>query len=354
MITMQSIYKKTKLERENGTVKEKIPSPISLLPSPQKRYLKSYLLSIFILYSFSAMSFQTAELSTMKDGIGAYGFPEYSIQLSDSIEMAYIDTGTGSATLIFIHGLSSYIRAWEKTIPELSSTYRCIAVDLPGYGKSSKGHYPGTMEFYADVIEEFSRKLKLKNVSLVGHSMGGQIAITAALKYPQSFKSLVLVAPAGFETFTEEEKERLRNFYTVESIVNTPEPQIRMNHKYNFYSMPPEVELWIQERLVMTRSHEFPVYAGNVVRSVAGMLDGPVFEKLNQVKPKVLVVYGEEDFLIPNRGLHPGLSTRQVADIGGNKLKKAQVVLIPQTGHFVHYENPAAFNKLVAGFVNRK
>ncbi len=309
------------------------------------------LLIFLLLYSYSAMSFQTAELSTIKDGIGAYGFPEHTIQLSDSIEVAYVDTGKGSSTLIFIHGLSSYIRAWERTLPGLSGQYRCIAIDLPGYGKSSKGNYPGTMEFYADVVEEFTKKLKLKNVSLVGHSMGGQIAVTAALKYPRSFKSLVLVAPAGFETFTTEEKERLRNFYSVESIVNTPEAQIRVNHQYNFYAMPQEVERWIQERLVMTRSADFPVYAGNVVRSVSGMLDGPVFTRLGQVKQNVLVVYGEDDFLIPNRVLHPALTTRMVAEAGGKQLKKSKVVLIPQTGHFVHFENPAAFNRLIAEFV---
>ncbi|WP_303312262.1 alpha/beta fold hydrolase [Hymenobacter sp. BT730] len=314
------------------------------------RALRFLPILFLLLASYPVMSFQTEELS-MREVIGSYGLPEHTAKLASNLQIAYVDAGKGPQTLIFIHGLSSYVRAWERTIPEVSKSARCLALDLPGYGKSSKGSYPGTMEFYADVVHEFIRKLKLKNVTLVGHSMGGQIAVTAALKYPQEIKKLVLVAPAGFETFTASEAQVLRNFYTVESIVNTPEAQVRMNHKYNFYQMPASVDLWIKERLAMMQCEDFRQYAQTVVNSMSGMLDGPVFERLPQVQQPTLVVFGADDFLIPNRGLHPTLTTAQVSAAGVARLPQVRQVLLPQAGHFAHYEQPTEFNKLVKEFV---
>ncbi|TGE16603.1 alpha/beta hydrolase [Hymenobacter elongatus] len=178
---------------------------------------------VLLLARTPAMSFQTEEPVPMRQVIGSYGLPEHSITLADSLQVAYVDAGRGPKTLIFIHGLSSYVRAWERTIPALGQGARCLALDLPGHGNSSKGHYSGSMEFYAEVLHQFIQKLHLRHVTLMGHSMGGQIAVTAALKYPQEIEKLVLVAPAGFETFTAPEKQLLRTFYTVQSIRNTPE-----------------------------------------------------------------------------------------------------------------------------------
>ena len=62
--------------------------------------------------------------------------------------------------------------------------HRVVAIDLPGYGKSAKANYDYSMAFYARIVEASSTQLGLKHVVLVGHSMGGQIAMTHALRYP--------------------------------------------------------------------------------------------------------------------------------------------------------------------------
>ncbi len=67
-----------------------------------------------------------------------YPFDVKKITLNDGRVMAYMDEGSSKEVIIFIHGLGSYSPAWMKNIAELKNTYRCIAVDLPGYGKSSK------------------------------------------------------------------------------------------------------------------------------------------------------------------------------------------------------------------------
>jgi pimeloyl-ACP methyl ester carboxylesterase len=128
-----------------------------------------------------------------------YDFPIKFAELSDGIKLAYVDEGKGSETILMIHGLGSYLPAWKKNISELSKNYRVIAVDLPGYGKSSKAPHSGLMTFYAGVIAELIQKLELGPVNLAGHSMGGQIAMVLALEKPELVKRLILVDPAGLE-----------------------------------------------------------------------------------------------------------------------------------------------------------
>ena len=100
-----------------------------------------------------------SEMKTMNEL--DYGYEVKHARLSDDINLAYIDEGNGNETIIFIHGLGSYIPAWKKNINELSKSYRCIAIDLPGYGKSSKNPHSGLMSFYAKVVAEFIDELKL-------------------------------------------------------------------------------------------------------------------------------------------------------------------------------------------------
>jgi pimeloyl-ACP methyl ester carboxylesterase len=100
--------------------------------------------------------------------------------------------------------LGGNLSHFTKNVRELSSDYKVIAIDLPGYGhsvQSISGDDP--LQLYADVIAEFIKKKKLKKVALAGHSMGGQIAMIAALSHPKQIKKLILLAPAGLETFTE-------------------------------------------------------------------------------------------------------------------------------------------------------
>ena len=84
---------------------------------------------------------------------------------------------------------------------------------------------------------------------------------------------------------------------------------------------------------------------------MSGMLDGPIFDRLPQVRQPTLVVFGAEDFLILNRVLHPQLTTSQVAAAGVARLPHAQQVLLSEAGYFAHYEQAAEFNKVVAAFV---
>jgi pimeloyl-ACP methyl ester carboxylesterase len=278
-----------------------------------------------------------------------YPFPVKTIQLKDA-NIAYVDEGTGDNTIIFIHGLGSYLRAWDKNIPELSKKYRCIAIDLPGYGKSSKEIHPGSMEFYADIVAQLINKLELKNVTLAGHSMGGQISMVLALKYPALVKNLVLVDPAGFETFNEGEKQWFRDVMTVNAVKLTPVQAIRSNLILNFYDMPDDAEFMVTDRIALRDAKEFEKYCYAVAKSVHGMVDQPVINLIDRITQPTLIVFGENDNLIPNPYLHGG-KTEDIAKIGNEKIKGSKLVIIPECGHFAQYEKYNEFNNAVLEFL---
>lgn len=271
-------------------------------------------------------------------------------KLSGDIDLAYIDEGRGDQTILFIHGLGSYLPAWKKNIETLKSSYRCIAVDLPGYGKSSKKPHTGMMEFYADVMAELIDKLALKNVVVAGHSMGGQIGITMALKYPDKIKKLILIDPAGFERFTEGEKQWFREVMTVKFVKETPPQQIRANLMANFCNTPDDAEFMITDRIAMRTASDFEHYCYAVTRSVHGMVDQPVVDLLDKIDQPTLILFGENDNLIPNPYLHGG-KTADIAAIGKAKIKNSQMILIPQCGHFAQFEKADAVNQAVQDFL---
>ncbi|HMN90388.1 MAG TPA: hypothetical protein PKE68_10250 [Saprospiraceae bacterium] len=88
-----------------------------------------------------------------------------------------------------------------------------------------------------------------------------------------------------------------------------------------------------------------------IPKCVASMLDEPVFQRLNELRLPVLVVYGEADALIPNRFLHPKLTTQTVAEIGAKSIPNSQLILLPQAGHFVQWEQARLLNEAIKAFL---
>jgi len=279
-----------------------------------------------------------------------YPYNLKKVKLIDEVELAYIDEGTGSETIIFIHGLGSYLPAWKKNVEELRKSYRCIAIDLPGYGKSSKLPHDGSMTYYADIVNLFVKKLDLGQVYLAGHSMGGQIAMVTALYYPEIVKGLVLVAPAGFESFTKGQRQWFRNVMTLDGVMKTTVEDIHNNLVYNFYTKPDDADFMINDRISMRTASDFQAYCYAVVQSVNGMVDETVLPHLEKITQPTLIIFGENDNLIPNRFLNPGF-TKKIAEAGHAKIQNSRLVMLPKTGHFAQFENPDGFNKAVKEFM---
>ena len=279
-----------------------------------------------------------------------YPFPVKTVQLNDSTEVAYVDEGEGEQVIIFIHGLGSYLPAWKKNIAELRKHYRCIALDLPGYGKSGKGVYDISMTFYARVIADFMDALNIPSAAIAGHSMGGQIAMMLALTHPERVQKLILVSPAGFEQFSPGEKKWFMEVVTVDGVRLTPVRQIRANIALNFYNMPKDAEFMVTDRIALRRAKDFDKYCYAVVKSVEGMLNEPVYPYLEEIGQPTLILFGENDNLIPNPYLHGGRS-REIAEIGKEKIPNSQLIMIPRCGHFAHFEQAEIVNRAIREFM---
>ena len=273
----------------------------------------------------------------------------------DSVLLAYTEAGQGPETILFVHGLGGTRHHWKQTIPGLSKDYRTLAVDLPGYGDSrlEKAPQDSLMHFFANSLLALMDSLSIPRAHVVGHSMGGQVAMLLALEHPERVQKLILAAPAGIETFTEAEGEGLRTYAVNVYPQRLPEEKIRQNYALNFYQMPEAAEGLIQERLALNESSYYPIYANVLIKAVEGMLDTPLASRLSELEPPVLILFGEEDQLIPNRFLHPGLTTEALARQGQQAIPKSQLVLIPEAGHLLMFERPEAFNKALKNFLNK-
>jgi pimeloyl-ACP methyl ester carboxylesterase len=320
-----------------------------LIMGGQKMKLKILLLATMsVLISACSTNKNIPKLNSMSEL--KYRVDVKYAQLSNDITLAYSDEGQGKETIIFIHGLGSYIPAWDKNIPELSKSYRCIAIDLPGYGKSSKNPHSGLMSFYADVVVEFIKKMGLKQVTLSGHSMGGQISMVAAMQNPELIKNLILVDPAGFEVFHAGQKQWFKDVMSMNLVKLTPFEAIESNLATNFYNMPKDAHFMITDRAAMRTAIDFDYYCYTVSVSVAGMVEEPVFEKLDRISQPTLILFGKNDNLIPNRYLNPG-RTVDIAKKGASKIKNSKLVMVPKSGHFMMFEKPDVFNREVIEFL---
>lgn len=306
------------------------------------------LMSITMLLTSCATAQNTTAVTTWN-----YPFDVHYADVSDSIRLAYVDEGAGPETLVFIHGLGSNLQAWQKTIAGLRQHYRCIALDLPGYGKSSKGDYSFGMAFFANQVAALIEKLGLEKVTVVGHSMGGQVAITLALQQPVYLQRLVLAASAGLETFSAENRVFFATYVRPEIIRATTVPQIEANFALNFHEMPEDARFMVEDRLAMREDTQaYRYYSEMIPRCVMGMLDEPVAGRLDELDLPILLVFGRQDQLIPNKFLHPDLTVDAVAKAGERALSHAKLLFLEPAGHFVQWDQAAAFNKAVRSFID--
>lgn len=271
--------------------------------------------------------------------------------LHNAVDIAYVDEGTGEATLLFVHGLGHSLLGWTKNIEYLKQYYRCIAIDLPGNGLSSTGEYPYSMHFFAEVISDFIREKKLTNVYLAGHSMGGQISLMFALMHQPLLKGLIVCAPAGFETFNDWEKSLYRNTMYFVDMVSNEETSLRKAIQNSFYIMPDNAPAFTQQLVDLMKLQDRTHYRYMIDSCINAMLDEPVYDRLPEIKTPVLILFGERDNLIPNRFIHP-VSTKSLAETASKQFTDATVHIISQCGHFLQWEKPQQVNSFIRNFAH--
>lgn len=238
--------------------------------------------------------------------------PRVEVFHSSKGRLRYRVSGAGQP-LILIHGLSGSARWWDRNIPALSRQYRVYVIELVGYGRAW-GQRSLSVEENAATLLEWLRALELEQVVLIGHSMGGQIAMRMAQREPQRVRALVLACASGL----------VRG--QIWRLAATSLPRALVTGRPSF--LP---------RIALDSAR-----AGlpNLWRSASELLVSGVGELSDFALP-TLVIWGTRDALVPVE-----LGRELAASIPG-----AQWHEIKRAGHVVMVDAPAEFNRTVLDFL---
>lgn len=246
-------------------------------------------------------------------------------------------------TLFLIHGFLASSFSFRYIIPELMKQYQIIAVDIPPFGRSGKDlKYTFSYENIAATFIQLIHKLQLKNVSLIGHSMGGQIGLYMALQQPEIFDKIILFASSGY-------LQQVRK-----SLI--------------FLSYLPFAHIFVKKKLVDSGGVEGNllkvVYDKNQITEdmIQGYLEpfienDAIFhalakfsrdregdlskEDLNKINTPCLLVWGAQDRIVP----------LQVGKRLNQDLPNSKLVVLEKTGHLTPEERPDETCRLIKEFV---
>ncbi len=111
--------------------------------------------------------------------------------------LRYVRRGSGEENVVLIHGFGGDLDNWQFTYDALAAHNNVFALDLPGHGESSKGLERGDLDELAAAVVAFMDALEIERAHLVGHSMGGALAVTVAQRHPARVATLTLIGSAG-------------------------------------------------------------------------------------------------------------------------------------------------------------
>ena len=310
-----------------------------------------------------------AELQPLSISLEGYDYP-YRVQFlplaieGQDLKMAYMDVqpvgkSNGKAVLL-LHGKNFFGAYWKDTIAQLSTNgYRVIVPDQLGFGKSSKPNIHYSFHLLAANTKKLVESLGVKQIAVVGHSMGGMLATRFTLMYPEMVTRLVLENPIGLEDYRElVPYQPLEEAYKSE--LNATERGIRNYNKSYFINWKPEYdEYFATVALRMRLSGEYPRQALAAALTYQMIYEQPVCHEFGDLRPKTLLVIGQSDRtvvgksrvpkeLLPKAGQYPELGRRTA-----RLIHQSQLVEIPNVGHIPHLEAKEKFNQELLKFLNQ-
>ena len=217
--------------------------------------------------------------------------------------------------VVLVHGLSGSSHWWIRNFPALASDYTVYLVDLPGFGAMSRRPGQLMLSEMATWLLEWMDAVKLERVRLIGHSMGGAIAIQCAAQRPDAITHLALAAPAA---------------------IPPGHPTV--------WSYAPQ----LVETLAATTPSFLPILAYDALRAgpwtllrmTRDLLTHDVRAELRRITAPTLLIWGRRDSLVP---LSLGQMMRQ-------ELPHAELLILDGASHIVMYDRPAAFNRAILAF----
>jgi pimeloyl-ACP methyl ester carboxylesterase len=258
------------------------------------------------------------------------------------------DAGPAAGTIVWIHGLSGSWQNWLENLPHFAATHRCIAMDLPGFGASEMPVQPISITGYAAAVDELLRTLGVSRAAVVGNSMGGFIGAEIAIRFGTWVDRLVLVSAAGLTIERQFHRGELRVLRLTKNALalgagwlawNSDALARRPRSRKAMFSIVAAHPDRLPGPLVaeQLRGAGKPGF----VDALAAMTDYPLRDRLASIEAPTLVVWGEDDPLVPVRD----------AWEFGRLISHSRVVVYEDTGHVAMLERPAAFNALVDEFL---
>ena len=247
--------------------------------------------------------------------------------------ISFSDQGTGTA-VVLIHGFLENTTMWKNVVPEISKRNRVVTIELLGHGKTDCIGYMHTMELFAETIAAVLKELKIRKCILVGHSLGGYIALAFAEKHPQKVKGLCLMNATSNEDTAERKALRLR---ANKMIANNFRNMVRMSFANLFGPksktiFKEEMELAILEALQTPMQGYIAAQEGMQLRANRNHV-------LTDNSFKKLLIIGKKD---------PVLDFETSLD-EAEKTNSAFVVF--ENGHMPHIENKLALNDALKEFM---
>jgi len=155
-------------------------------------------------FSWRPTSFQLLEVAEKKmlEGVRR-SFKSYFVPISDDNKIQTIETESEEDRLpvLLLHGFAAGVGFWTLNLDEISQKQKVYAIDLLGFGRSSRPNFPSDSadaeKFYVQSIEEWRQKAGLEQFVLLGHSFGGYLACSYTLEHPERVRHLILADPWG-------------------------------------------------------------------------------------------------------------------------------------------------------------
>ena len=324
----------------------------------------SYGLSIWIvLLPLHAMSQEVVPLSISMENYD-YPYPVKLLPLTiegQDLRMAYMDisaegTPNGKVVLL-LHGKNFFGAYWKETIRILSQNgFRAVVPDQIGFGKSSKPNIHYSFHSLALNTKRLLDTLGIKQIAVVGHSMGGMVATRFTLMYPEVVSHLILENPIGLEDY------RIYVPYTpieetYRNELNATEEGIRNYHKTYYVKWKPAYEEYVQVFLRWKASGEYPRLAMSSALTSQMIYEQPVCYEFPDIRSKTLLVIGQSDRTVAGK---PKVKKEQLALVGqypelgrrtAKLIRNSSLVELPDVGHIPHLEAPELFHKELLKFL---
>jgi len=297
----------------------------------------------------------------------AYPYPVATFELrsqQQALTMAYLDvapTGTPNGrTALLLHGKNFSAAYWAPTIRVLADAgFRVIAPDQIGFGKSSKpARYQFTFEQLVANTRALLHRLGVDRVTVVGHSMGGMLAVRFALGLPARTERLVLVNPIGLEDWRQVVPVPTIDEVYAQQLAATPD-SIRAYQRAAYYdgAWTPAYEQQAEILIGWTRHPDYARVAWNAALTADMVMTQPVLYDFPRIAVPTLLIIGQRDRTALGKTSVPKEVAAQLGDYpvlgrrAAERIPGAKLVELDGIGHMPQVEAFDAYAAALLAFV---